>query len=97
MRIKAQILINGVAQTIFIDPNKDWVAIQFTQVELQMLSKWKASDVFVAAPIPVLKGQPGVVKQFATEWPNQFYAGSHRPPSGGLLLPDNIVKEQDGN
>jgi hypothetical protein len=97
MRLKVQIPVNGVDQTFIIDPNKHWVAIRFSAVELQMLSQWQQNDVFIAAPAGELKANAGVIRKWAQDWPQQFWAGTHRPPGGGLLLPDNIVKNQDGN
>lgn len=97
MFIKAQRTVNGIAQDIFIDPNTDWIAIRFTDAERMHIANLGGNQVFIAAPIHLLKGNPAVIKKWATQWPNRYYGGSHKPPEGALLLPGNVVKVQDGN
>lgn len=97
MRIKIQTMINGVAQTIFADPLKDWVAISFSQEELTILSSFNANEVFIAAPRSQLRTNREVVMQWASEWPQRFFSGTHRQPEGSLILPNGVVKDQTGN
>jgi hypothetical protein len=97
MQIKAQVMINGVAQTIFIDPNKDWVAVQFTALELQILRGFKEREVFIGAPKAQLASNRAAVMQWASEWPTRFFSGTHKAPEGALLLPNKEVKDQSGN
>lgn len=97
MQVKAQVVVNGVAQTIFIDPNKDWIAIRFTKEELRLLHTYTDQDVFIAAPFHQLRSNLKAVHAWAAEWRQRFFSGSHRAPEGALLLPDNSVKNQDGN
>jgi hypothetical protein len=97
MRIKIQAMVNGVAQTIFADPLKDWVAIQFSQEERQAIALMGDGEAFIAAPRSQLKTNREVVMQWASEWPTRFFSGTHRQPEGSIILPDGKVKDQTGN
>lgn len=97
MLIKASIEENGVRRDIFIDPNRDWVAIKFSAVELMHLAHLSHQEMFIAAPIPQLNSNPAAIRQWALSWPNRYYAGSHKAPEGGLILPDGTKIKQDGN
>jgi hypothetical protein len=95
MLVKVQFIENGVAKEMIFDASKDWMAVKFTQEELQILSHHNVSDVFIAAPLAQLMSNKAAVRKFAQDWPQRYWSGTHRPPAGGLLLPDNIVKDQD--
>lgn len=97
MFLKAQTIVHGVAQDIFVDPNRDWVAIRFTPQERALISQLGDNQVFILAPIKQLQSNPKAVDNWAQQWPNRYFAGSHKPPEGGLLLPGHIIKNQDGN
>lgn len=97
MQVKVQTVVHGVAQDIFIDANRDWVAIQFTAEERRIIAALGDNQVFIAAPIPQIVGNRDVVMKWAGQWPTRFWSGSHKAPEGALLLPDNSIVKQDGN
>jgi hypothetical protein len=97
MRIKIQAEVNGVAQTIFADPLKDWVSIQFNAVERQIIATLGDGECFIAAPRSQLATNREVVMKWAAEWPMRFFSGTHKQPEGSILLPDHKVKDQTGN
>lgn len=97
MLIKAHTMENGVGKDIILDPNRDWLAIRFSERELIALATFRASEVFIAAPNSMLASNPNAIAQWARDWPARFYGGSHKPSEGGLILPNGAKIIQDGN
>lgn len=97
MLIKATLTRNGVIEDIIIDPNKDWVAIQFTARDLVVLGSFKQGEIFIAGPNKDLADNKKTIFEWAKHWPKRFFGGTHRPPEGSILAPNGEVIKLDGN
>jgi hypothetical protein len=95
VRIKFMRMVNGIAVDDFLDSSKNWIAVRFTQAELTYLATFNASQVMLTAPLDALRSNPHAVATWAEQWPTQFYGGSHKPPAGGLILPNGCTVDQD--
>ena len=96
-RKRLQDLGNGGVVDFVVDTAHDWACVRMSPKERQMAAKLGPTEALIVVPAHVLKMQPGLVREWAKQWPLRYFAGSAKPPEGSILLPDGVKIEQTGN
>lgn len=98
-RKRLQDLGSGGVVDFVVDTANDWACVRFGPKELAYVKHKDFTNTsgLIVVPDHVLAMQPGLVKEWASQWPLRYFAGSVRPPEGTILMADGSKMRQDGN
>lgn len=98
-RKRLQDLGNGGVVDFVVDTAHDWACVRFSPKEMAQVKhkNFTQTHALIVAPAHVMKMQPGLVAEWARQWPMRYFAGSAKPPEGTILGPDGQKIEQTGN